>query len=436
MIFSNWENENNLKKVLNKIELGKEIDKSGVPIIYKGNDCYIQKSDAHSLVIGATGSGKTQSIILPLIKLSMLAGESLIINDVKGELYNITASEFKKRGYNVLVLDFDNSLYGNYWNPLYLSYILNKEGYSDKALNIIEELGYYLFNDKKANDLDPFWINSCIDYFTGLCLYLIKNNNKEVNLKDVFKLANELNDDEKAKKFIKEIDKDSSIYYNVTGTLESPKETRGGILATFNQKLKTFISKENLSNMLSKSDFELTNIFDKKTVIYMICGYYEHSNNLVPLFINQVFNAAIYKNNKKKFNIILDEFDSLIPIKNFAKIINHSRSLYLTFTVTIKSYIDLINTYGKENFEIIKLCFPNIIYLYANDLFTLEEFSKLCGNKNNDTPLISVEELKTIDTFESIVILPRLMPFRTKLVPDYKINWGFETKPEDLELRK
>ena len=35
----------------------------------------------------------------------MLAEESLIINDIKGELYNNTASEFKKRGYNVVVLD-------------------------------------------------------------------------------------------------------------------------------------------------------------------------------------------------------------------------------------------------------------------------------------------------------------------------------------------
>ena len=414
MFYSNWEKENNIKKHLTKVDISSNIEKSGIPVIYDGNDCYITNNNAHSLVVGATGSGKTQTIILPLIKLSLEAEESIIINDVKGELYKTTSSEFRKRGYKVLVLDFDDSIYGNYWNPLKLPHALYKEEKSDKTLNVIEELGYYLFSDKEIKDNDPFWINSCIDYFTGLCLYLIKNNDKEVNLKDVFNLANELSDQNKCNEFLKNIGKDNSIYYNVAGTLESPIETRGGIIATFNQKIKKFISRENLSKMISKSDFELNNISKEKTVIYIVTGYYDYGNSLIPLFINQVFESInIYGNNKKNLNIILDQFDRLVPIKNFTEIINYSRSLYITFTVVIKSYIDLINTYGKDNIELIKLCFPNIIYLYANDIYTLEEISKLCGNINDGNkrgPLISIEELKSFKPFETIFLLPRMMP--------------------------
>ena len=437
MFYANWEKDNKIKEELVKVNINSDIKNSGIPVIYSNNDCYITKNNAHSLVIGASGSGKTQSIILPLIKLSMMANESLIINDVKGELYKSTASEFKKRGYNVIVLDFDNSIYGNYWNPLNLAYNLYKEGKEDKALNVIEELGYYLFNDKELNNQDSFWVNSCIDYFTGLCLYLIKISDKEINLKDVFNLANDLKNEDKCKKFLKEIGNNNSIYYNIAGTLESPVDTRGGIIATFNQKMKIFISRDNLASMLSKSDFDFSSISNDKTVIYIISGYYEYSNNLIPLFINQVFEFInIYGKNSKRINIILDEFDKLVPIKNFTEIINYSRSLYITFTVTIKSYLDLINTYGKDNFELIKLCFSNIIYLYANDIFTLEEFSKLCGNKNENIPLITVEELKTLNRFESIVLLPRMMPYRTKLIPDYKINWGYEIEDAELEIRK
>ena len=102
----------------------------------------------------------------------MLANESLVINDVKGELHVRTASEFKKRGYNVIVLDFDNAKYGNYYNPLSFPYKLYKGKKVDTALNVVEEVGYYLLNDPAVSNLDPFWINSAVDCFTGICLYL------------------------------------------------------------------------------------------------------------------------------------------------------------------------------------------------------------------------------------------------------------------------
>lgn len=85
--------------------------------------------------------------------------------------------------------------------------------------------------------------------------------------------------------------------------------------------------------------------------------------------------------------------------------------------------------YGKENAEVIKMCFNNIIYLLSNDIYTLDEISKLCGNtlKNNTiVPLITIEELKVINTFEAIVLaivlMSRIMPIKTKLLPYYKYN--------------
>ena len=438
MAYAYWEKENNVKKYLERVNLKKEIKQSGIPVIYEGDNCYINENSAHTLVVGSTGSGKTQTVILPLIKLSMLASESLVINDVKGELYNKTAKEFKKRGYNIIVLDFDNAKYGNYYNPLSFPYKIYKEGNSDRALNVVESIGYYLFSDKDTLNLDPFWINSATDYFTGLCLYLF-NKDKEPSLKDVFDLAVNLSNDENAKKFLKEIEKENGIYYNVSGTLEAPSDTRGGIIATFSQKLKKYISKEKLSGMLSKSDFDIADIVNKKTVLYIVSGYYDYSNNLIPLLINQLFEVINLCDNKNKINIILDEFDRLIPIKNFTEIMSYSRSIGISYTVVIKSYLDLINTYGEKNAKLLSLCFNNYIYLYANDINTLEGFSKLCGNKcegNKIMPLVSVEELKSIEKFEAIFLLPRLMPFKGKLVPDYKIDWGYSSEDTEFEERK
>lgn len=63
-----------------------------------GKFYYSDKFD-HTLIIGSTGSGKTISCILPLIFNLACAGESMVINDTKGELYSYTAEFLKEKGY-------------------------------------------------------------------------------------------------------------------------------------------------------------------------------------------------------------------------------------------------------------------------------------------------------------------------------------------------
>ena len=118
---------------------------------------------------------------------------------------------------------------------------------------------------------------------------------------------------------------------------------------------------------------------------------------------------------------------------------NYSRSIYIRYTVVIRSFNDLLNVYGKEDTEMLKMCFGQIIYLLSNDIYTLEEISKLCGNQEKNgqiIPLITVEELKYLEKFEAIFLIPRIMPFRTKLIPDYQIRWPFKETKSELELRK
>ena len=438
MYYAKWEKEKNIKNNFQKINVDKEVIASGTPIESDNTKVlYTTKPDGHTLVIGTTGSGKTQATILPSLKLSLLAGESVIINDVKGELYRETAYNFKEKGYKLIVLDFDDTTLGNNWNPLVLPYEIYKEN-KDKAATLLEELGYYLFTDPNES-ADSFWTNSVIDYFTGIAMYLFENK-KEVTLKSIYQLANKLEDDKEKDKFLKELNKDSNIYINVHGTLTSPKETRGGIVATFNQKMKKYIGFENLSDMLSKNDIDLKQIGNEKVAIFIVSGLTTYSNSLIPLFINQVIETVdIYNSAQKKINIILDEFDTMLPILNFSKVITYARGLGIRITVVIKSYLDLINNYGKENAEIIKACFPTIIYLLSQDIYTLEEISKMCGNteiSGKVRPLITEEELKVLKPFEAIILIPRLMPYKTKLLPDYKIDWNLEKKSIDIPKRK
>lgn len=441
MYYARWCKNKEMKQILKEINIQKEVTFSGTPITYEGNNLYVANQEAHSLIIGATGSGKTQTTILPTTKLSLLSGESVVINDIKGEIYSSTAHNFKEQGYNVVVLNFDKPNLGSSWNPFYLPYEFYQRHETDKAISLIEDLGYYLFTDPQNKEMDSFWTNSVIDYFTGLTLYLFEHATKEeINLNSVYSLANQLIEEEAANKFLQQLDKHSIIYYNLSGTLKSPMETKGGILSTFNQKIKKYIGLENLSNMLSSSNFDIKEVSNQKTAIFIISGLTTCSNYLIPLLVSQIITATDeFGKKEKKLSIILDEFDSMLPIKNFAKVINYCRSISIRFTVVIKSYIDLINMYGKEYTEMIKACFPILIYLLSTDIYTLEEISKMCGNKEVSgqvVPLITIEELKVMKAFEAIVLMPRMMPYKTTLLPDYKMNWNLEKKELKIPERQ
>ena len=104
-------------------ELGK-VNKDGIPVravLDKNKKLQVNfLSGAHSLIIGATGSGKTTTFINPMIQLlgATACGSSMIMTDPKGELFSLHSQYLKKRGYNVLLLDLRDTYSSSRWNPL------------------------------------------------------------------------------------------------------------------------------------------------------------------------------------------------------------------------------------------------------------------------------------------------------------------------------
>ena len=433
-----WATKEEVAKRLDAVDFKNGVANAGIPVAFDENYLYIDSKEAHSMIIGSTGSGKTQATILPMIKLSMMAGESVVINDPKGELYERCAENFKRRGYNVLALNFEDARYGNTWNPLRVAYDLYNSDKRDKAIKSLEDIGYYLFYDAKEKDSDPFWINSTINYFVGLALYLFENADvDEANLCSIFQLSNYLNKDNNGKEFIDKLDQNSLIYMNLVGTLKAPAETKGSILSVFTQKIKKYLSREDLTNMLCSSDFDINKIGVEPTALFIVSGISNYCNNLIPLLINQIIDAVDnYGTKEKNINILLDEFDSMVPIRDFSRMIEYCRSIKVRIVITIRSYIHLCNMYSKQDAEILKMCFGNLIYLLSDDIYTLEEISKYCGTKDNGEPLISIEDLKTIEIFEGLVLMPRTMPFKTRFLPDFKIDYGFEDVVSEIPLRE
>lgn len=92
--------------------------RGGLPILTYKNVIYIDPTDSHTIIIGTTNSGKTFGLIHPLIENLRMAGENMVINDLKGELYLIHAEQLKKSGYKVVVINLVDPKKSTKWNPL------------------------------------------------------------------------------------------------------------------------------------------------------------------------------------------------------------------------------------------------------------------------------------------------------------------------------
>jgi len=84
--YSRWETDKEMKSQLKVVNPSAEkSDVAGIPLINDGKRIWVDDSEYHNLIIGSTGSGKTEMIVQPMVKLLAKKGESMIITEPKGE---------------------------------------------------------------------------------------------------------------------------------------------------------------------------------------------------------------------------------------------------------------------------------------------------------------------------------------------------------------
>lgn len=450
--YSRWCTDKEMKEKLSKIVIKDEVyNASGVPLINDGKNIWVDNGDSHNIVIGSTGAGKTQDIVHPMVKILAKNGESMIITDPKAEIYKEHAGLLKALGYNIIVLNFRDPQRGNCWNPLALPYRLYKEGNTDKAMELLDDVASNILYEEGGNK-DAFWEKTSADYFAGLALGLFEDaKEEEVNINSISVMTTIGEEKFGARSsYIKEYfnskDPASAAYTCASGTVMAAEETKASILSTFKQKIRLFASRENLSEMLATSDFDMTKIGKEKTAVFMIIQDEKKTYHaLATIFVKQCYETLIGTAQESptgalpiRTNFILDEFQNMPPLKDITTMVAAARSRHIRLTMIIQNFAGLEATYGKEVAQTIRSNCNNLVYLLTTELAALEEISKLCGEKKSkkddktaSTPLITVSELQLMKENEAIVIKTRTRPFKTKLKPNWKIDWGTAKYPAD-----
>ena len=442
--YSRWAKDKEMKKELKYVDPNaKNSTVAGVPLILKDHEIWVDDGEYHNLVIGATGSGKTQTVIFPTVELLAKHKESMIITDPKGEIYEKTANMLKNRGYNILVLNFRDPQQGNAWNPLTLPYNMYKSGNQDKAIELLDDLAANILYEENSGNADPFWEKTSADYFSGLALGMFEDAKpEEVNINTISLMTTvgeeKCGGSTYAKEYFSFKDPASAAYVNASGTIMAPNETKGSIIAVFKQKIKLFASRENLSEMLAYSDVNLEEIGEKPTALFIVIQDEKKTyHSLVTILLKQCYETLISVAQKHggqlpvRTNFLLDEFANMPPLKDITTMITAARSRRIRFTMIIQNFAQLDQVYGKENAETIRGNCGNIIYLITTELKALEEISKMCGevkskkdDKTASTPLVTVSDLQRMKQFETIILRIRMQPFKTKFTPYFKMNFG------------
>lgn len=442
--YSRWAKDKEMKAVLKPLNPSDyNSDVAGIPLISKNGELWVDDGEYHSLVIGATGSGKTVNTVLPSVRILAKKGESMVITDPKGEIYEKTGKELEERGYNIILLNFRNPQKGNAWNPMSLPYNLYKNDNKDKAIELLDDLAMNILYEENSGNADPFWEKTSADYFSGLSLAMFDDASPEqININSISLTTTvgeeKLGGSTYVREYFNTKDLNSPAYINASGTILAPTDTRGSIISVFKQKIKLFSSRENLSEMLGHSDFEMKTIGEKPTAVFIIIQDEKKTyHSLATIFIKQCYETLIdvaQEHGGKlpcRTNFILDEFANMPPLKDITTMITAARSRQIRFTMIIQNFAQLTQVYGKENAETIKGNCGNIVYLITTEIQALEEISKLSGevkskkdDKTASTPLVTVSDLQRMKLFDQIVLRLRMQPFKTSFVPDFKINWG------------
>ncbi len=136
--------------------------RAGLPIVTNRGEIYVDGGDNHSIIVGTTNSGKGYFIINTLISLCVMAGENIVVNDVKKELYRNHYQFLKDNGYEIYTIDFIEPKTSSYYNPIlsitkkyrsaYIEFKEALQNYKQEIINILENLIDFLSkNSKEVN---------------------------------------------------------------------------------------------------------------------------------------------------------------------------------------------------------------------------------------------------------------------------------------------
>ena len=427
----------------------------------KNENIYYIDDNIHSLVVGATRSGKTRSIVLQTVGNLGLAGESMIISDPKAEIFHYTSKFLEDLGYEIITLDFKNPTKSTRYNFLQpVIDAVNREDYR-KAEEYAWDITQSLVGNEDSK-MEKIWRDGEMSVIAGAIMSVVFDNREHPeyqNLTNVFSFISEMcktvGQQMPINKYIENLPPEhpASTIFNIARI--APEKTRGSFFTSALTTLRLFTSKS-IYGMTCKSDFSLKQAGEKKTATYIILPdekttYY----SLASLFVYQNYVSLVESADERggelkvRVNYILDEFGNFTTIPAFSNMLTVAGGRRIRFNLFLQSFSQLENKYGKDIAENIRDNCQTWIYLKTSSNETASviakklgcyttssysrssSYSKYQNGSNSESMnlisrnLLTEDEILRIERPYVLVIQTGIFPIITKL-PDIS-KWRFNT---------
>jgi type IV secretion system protein VirD4 len=346
--------------------------------------------DVHSLTIGATRSGKSRRIVLQSIAHTALAGESMVINDPKGELHAYCTPYLKRLDYEVICLDFKNPLKSSRYNFLQPVVDAVNRGDNAKAVDLVWDITSSLVPaDEKG---ERIWNDGQASVIAGAVMSVVLDNRDRPefqNLTNVYhfilNMCRTEGNDMLINKYVKDMDDDHPAKGLFGIAQIAPSRTRGSFFTAALTTLRLFTN-ENVYCQTRASDFVLSDTGGRKRVIFIILPDEKITfYSLASLFVYQHYvaltEAADERGGRLKIrvNFFLDEFGNFTEIPAFSNILTVGGGRGCRFNLFVQSISQIEHKYGREQAQTITDNCHCWIYLKTANAETATVIAKKLG---------------------------------------------------------
>ncbi len=383
----------------------------------------LKNSYMNSLIVGTTGSGKTQVALLSSL---FTTKGSFIVHDPSGENFAKSAGRLKQQERKIKVLHFSKPEISAGFNPM------SRANTSSE----IQKLASMLVRASLAGGKeDPFWTSQATALLAILIAILKTQSEEFQNLFNVRFLLNQLNaGDETETNPVDELFSqfaDPILYNEYKSVIALDDKLLSSIIATCKSAL-TIFADESVARITSHDTIDFADFRKEPTVLYLqnSIADQKYYSVLTSIFFEQLTNYLLSRfpeDNEQSIFLFIDEFSSLrVPV--FPLFFANARKNRAGTMAVVQDYNQIVNMYGKADAEAIRAnCFSKV-YFGGGSLETTRELEQILGKydytndegKKETRPLLTNDEVRMLKQNHALLICGAHPPILARVRPAYK----------------
>lgn len=286
-----------------------------------------------------------------LMSIAKAQQSSVVVTDVKGELYRITSGLFKAQGYKIQVINLRDPSHSNGWSILHRASDLTKRGELDRLSELLSDFANVM-HPENTKAVDPFWSQTARQLLTGLAGLVCEAPEAFPNMSmwTVQNLCNTLGENSSSRitamDLAKELPIDSVARNNLSSVLLASDRTLANILVSYAAGMSKLYTSRPLTMMLSTPDIvDFAYIGRERTALYIILPDEKTTlHGIASMIINQTYASLIEyaatscENERLPVHVdfVLDEFSNLPIIPDMAAKISAGHSRNISFTIIVQ----------------------------------------------------------------------------------------------------